>query len=187
MGRKPLFDRDQILRAVGAEVMTTGALRLERLAQATGASVGSLYHRFTSREALLAEAWLDALSLFQKQFCGDLERDIDDAVLATPRFCRREPHAASLLACCRKAEFVGEATPPDIRRRIDAENEAGEAALSAFARRIRRPLLACRLAVVAYPLAAVRLYLPSTPPPVTLDKHILSAGHAALQVNKAAP
>jgi AcrR family transcriptional regulator len=59
MGRKPKFDRSRILRAVGAEESCNGArFGSKSSRKLQGASIGSLYHRFETREALLAEAWL---------------------------------------------------------------------------------------------------------------------------------
>ena len=180
MGRKSSFEAGRVLAAAGAQIIEAGSFTLDGLTQATGVSIGSLYHRFGSREALLAEAWLDALKRFQSAFQVALGGDVDGAILATPRFCRAEPDAAALLACCRKSEFVGPATLASIRNEIDELNTSGETALRRFARGKRRPLLSCRLALVAYPLAAVRLYLPNAPVPTRLDREILKAGHAAL-------
>lgn len=184
MGRKPKFERDEILKAAGAEVVTAGALRLERLAEHTGLSMGSLYHRFASREALLGEAWLHALQSFHERFLAALATKTadaaDEAALATPRFCRDQFELARILACCRREDFIGPKTPPAIARRIEEANAELGRELARFAHRLNRPLLACRLALAAYPLAAVRLYLPDKRPPTSLDTEILKAARAAL-------
>lgn len=180
MGRKSSFEPGRVLAAAGAQMARAGGFTLEGLIEETGISSGSLYHRFASREGLLAEAWLDALQRFQVAFQAALDGDVEEAILATPRFCRAEPDAASVLACCRKAEFVGPSTSDSIRGAIDELNSSGEAALRRFARRVKKPLLACRLALIAYPLAAVRLYLPDAPAPASLDREILKVGRAAL-------
>jgi AcrR family transcriptional regulator len=182
LGRKSSFEPRQVLATAGAQKARTGDFTLDRLIEETGLSSGSLYHRFASREALLAEAWLDALQRFQAAFQVALDGDVEDAILATPRFCRAEPDAASVLACCRKAEFVGPSSPLSIRDNIDQLNTSGEAALRRFSRRIDKPPLSCRLALIAYPLAAVRLYLPDARVPTRLDREILKAGYAALGI-----
>jgi len=53
--------------------------------------------------------------------------------------------------------------------------------ISDFARSVGRPLVACRLALIAYPLGAVRLYLPSRAAPKSLDGEIRKAVAAALE------
>lgn len=186
MGRKSTFKIESVFAAVGAEVAETGHFTLRNLTAKTGMSTGSIYHRFASREALLAEAWLHAVQLFQAGFLAaidgaDLEAGIE-AALATPRFCRAHPDAAIILACCRQKEFVGPETPSEIALKIASVNEGVEAAFRKFSRRIDRPLLNCRLAIVAYPLAAVRQYLPKQRVPASIDAEILKAYRAALSV-----
>jgi hypothetical protein len=44
--------------------------------------------------------------------------------------------------------------------------------VSPFAKRIDRPPLTCRLAIVAYPLGAVRLFVPRSPVPPELDDEL---------------
>ena len=170
--------------AVGAEVAASGRLTMEGLLRATGLSTGSVYHRFTSREALLAEIWLDAVRRFQTGFLEALRREAPDAgeqaALATPRFCRAEPETAVILACCRRAEFLGPETPPRLSEQIAALNDEASAEFRLFARRIDRPVLACRLALVACPLAAVRLFLPQRPVPKSIDAYILKACRSVL-------
>ena len=184
MGRKSTFEDASVYAAVGAELAATGRLTMEGLTRATGLSTGSVYHRFASHEALLAETWLNAVRRFQSGFLEALRRETPDAgeqaALATPRFCRAEPEAAVILACCRRAEFLGPETPPALRDQIAALNDEASAELRLYARRIDRPLLACRLATVAYPLAAVRLFLPQRPVPKSIDAQLIKACRATL-------
>lgn len=106
--------------------------------------MGSIYHRFLSREGLLAEAWLNALEHFPAQFIDALAAGTLDAglkaALVTPRFCRSDPDEAKLLACCRQAEFLGEATPAALRARISGANDTVSGAVRRFAGAIDRPL-----------------------------------------------
>ncbi len=184
MGRKSSFDRSQIYAAVASEVARKGRLTVQGLGRATGMSTGSVYHRFASREALLAETWLHAVRMFQTRFLDALRGDGPDAgqraALATPAFCRAEPEMAAVLACCRKAEFVGPETPAALIEEIAAVNDAAALEIRRFARRSGTPILACRLALVAYPLAAVRLYLPDKPVPQMIDGEIVKAYRGAM-------
>jgi AcrR family transcriptional regulator len=184
MGRKSTFADSAIFAAVGREIALNGALTLQTLSARTGVAIGSLYHRFEGREALLAAAWLDAVERFQGGFLealagGDLSAG-RDAALATPRFCRAAPDAAIILVCCRQAEFLRPETPPDLTARIACVNEGTARAIREFAKQVARPVLSCHLALVAYPLAAVKLFLPHKPVPESLDAEIAKAYDAAL-------
>ena len=65
MGRTAQFDREELLLTAASVAAAGRPLTIQSLAEATGAPVGSIYHRFESREALLAEAWLLAVRHFQ--------------------------------------------------------------------------------------------------------------------------
>lgn len=184
MGRKSSVDEAQVYRIVACELATSGRFTMDALHAGTGLSVGSIYHRFGSRERLLAETWLNAVERFQARFVKELAAGTVaaglEAALVTPRFCRSNPDEALVLACCRQVEFLGEAMPKELRARIAAVNEKVSDAVHRFAKSIDRPLLSCRLALIAYPLGAVRLYLPRSPVPRQLDAEIVKAARAAL-------
>lgn len=184
MGRKSSVDEEDVYGIVASALAGSGRFTVDTLKAASGLSMGSIYHRFGSREGLLAETWLNAIGRFQARFLdaiapGTLGAGLD-AALATPRFCRSNRDEAIVLACCRQAEFLGEATPAPLRKRIAAANDAVGTAIRRFAEAVDRPLLACRLALVAYPLGAVRLYLPHHAVPRRLDAEIAKAVRAAL-------
>jgi AcrR family transcriptional regulator len=185
MGRKSSLDEQDVFRCVAHEFSEQGRLGVEALCAATGLSMGSIYHRFGSREGLMAEAWLNAVQRFQSGFLKALEpRTIDagiEAALATPRFCRAYRDEAILLACCRQNEFVQPSTPAQLRARIEAVNDTVSQSVREFARSVGLPLIACRLALIAYPLGAVRLYLPSRAVPNSLDGELRKAVGAALE------
>ncbi len=185
MGRMSTVRDDQVFSAVGARLAANGAITLQTVVAETGVSVGSLYHRYGSREGLLALTWLDAVRAFQAQFLAALESEGDDAgvhaALATPQFCRRERQRAIVLSCCRAAEFYSSATPHHLQQDISRVNKAAAAAIRRYARRTGYTLEACRLGLVAFPLAAVRLYLPSRPPPKTLDAYVSAAFWSAVE------
>lgn len=184
MGRKSSFEDKVVYGALGRLLAERGQATLNSLCDATGLSIGSLYHRFGSREVLMAEAWLDTIGEFQSRFIAALNLDIRvagvEAALVTPRFCREERDVALVIVCCRPSEFISDALPLELRQRIADVNKEASAALREFARRIDRPLLACRLAIVAYPLGAVRLFLPTQRVPMEVDDEIQKAVEAVL-------
>jgi AcrR family transcriptional regulator len=183
MGRKSSLDERAIYRVVAGELAAKGRFTIDAL-RAGGLSTGSIYHRFGSREGLMAEAWLNAVERFQERFLDALAPNTFEAgleaALATPRFCRSNPDEAVLLACCRRAEFLNDATPVALQSRVAAANEEVSASMLRFAAAIDRPILRCRLALIAYPLGAVRLFLPGSPVPLELDAEVIKAARTAL-------
>jgi len=189
MGRLSTVDDAKVFAAVARQMSAGGTLTLQSVVEETRVSIGSLYHRYRSREGLLARAWADAVKAFHAVVVPELEGLSADAgeraALATPRFCRADRDRAILLACCRRSEFLVEATPPDVRAEINGINDAAAAALARFSRRTGVPLDACRLAIVALPLGAVRLYLPDRAVPRSVDDYVRAGCRAVLEAGRA--
>jgi len=70
MPRASKFDEDQILTAAGRIIATHGpsGATIGAIARAVGAPTGSIYHRFDSRDVVLAKVWLRAAATFQAAF-----------------------------------------------------------------------------------------------------------------------
>src|SRR5690606_17053359 len=71
---------------------------------------GSIYHRFASRDALFASAWIRAVRRFHAQFdqisqVRELIEAIAETGLLIPRFCREHPHDARMLTVFRYREL----------------------------------------------------------------------------------
>jgi AcrR family transcriptional regulator len=184
MGRPSTFEDIEVFAAVGARLARAGKVTFPDLVADTGLSVGSLYHRFASREALLAEAWLDSLAAFHALFIAALKSGDDAAAgeraaLATPHFCRAERGRALVLQCCRVSELVSPDTPRAFRKKISAANAAATGALRDYSKRSGISLEALRYGVVAFPLGAVRLYLPARTVPKSVDGFVAAAYRAA--------
>ncbi len=186
MGRLSTIDDSSVFAAVGASLTTRGAVTLQTIVEDTGVSIGSLYHRYGSREEMMARAWLDAVKAFQKNFLEELESGGEDAgeraALATPRFCRKERGRAVVLYCCRPSEFLSKETPKALTAEIAGVNEQAKKALRRFALRNGYSLEACRMGLVAFPLGAVRLYLPTRPVPARVDDYVAAACRTALKL-----
>ena len=188
MGRKSIISDATVFAAVGEEVARSGRLTMDALRAATGISTGSVYHRYQSREGLLARTWLFALEKFHEVFISALEMPGDFpgelAALATPRFARDDRESAVILACGSVSQFLSEQAPRDIMDRIHASNERARSAVRAFSKEHGLDLVACRLALVAYPLASVKLYLPTEPVPGDLDHYVREACRSALDIGR---
>ncbi|SDM84670.1 TetR/AcrR family transcriptional regulator [Maricaulis salignorans] len=190
MGRLSTIRDETVFAAAGAQLASEGAVTLQGLVAATGISIGSLYHRYGSREGLLAQAWIDAVSTFQDRFlaalaAGDEEAGLQ-AALATPRFCREQRDRAIILCCCRQVDFIAPATPPANLQTVRTINDKVAAALQAHAGKSGHSLAACRMGMVAFPLGAVRLYLPGQAVPEDVDDYVEAGFRAAMNADTGA-
>src|SRR5829696_6449316 len=113
MARPAVHPRDSILDGARAIALDDGAgsATVEAIARRTGAPVGSIYHRFASRDDLLAQVWIRAVRRSQARFLIAIDRpdSVDAAVagaLSILDFCRDEPEDARLLAAVRASDLM---------------------------------------------------------------------------------
>lgn len=190
MARPRIHDPDALLDAAEALLAEGGggALTIRALAERTGASSGSLYHAFGSRNELLGRMWLRAANRFL-----DLQRaalaehlgeaaDHDDAVAATvavastPAVMRAAaPTTAKLLMEHRRETIVEDGLSAE----LGAELEALEGQLVAlmctladalFGRHDRRTVDVVAVCIVDLPTALLNARRPRVVDPlVALD------------------
>ena len=179
MPRAAKFAEHQILAAAGRIIATHGpsGATIEAIARAVGAPTGSIYHRFDSRDILLAEVWLRAASAFQAAFFERLaESPPREAGLAAALYMaqrvREHPREARLLLLHRREDFVDRGWPAAMRRRTEQLGHQVETELCAFSRRLcgredRRTVRIVTYAVLEAPFAAVRRHVAAneSPPP----------------------
>src|SRR3954452_4352020 len=163
-------DTERILDAVRAVVLREGtrAASIGAIAAESGAPVGTLYNRFESREALLAEVWFRALARFQAAYLQESSKSAHDPVetgvamaVSIVRFARTHPADARLLLSLR-AEDVFEADPAH-EERLAAMNAPLRKTVQNLARKLHgragaREVGRVTLAVVDLPYGAVRRY-----------------------------
>ena len=187
MGRLSTVNDSSVYATVGRQLSENGTMTLQGVVSETGISVGSLYHRYGSREGLLAQTWLDAVRAFQSRFLAAIESGDEyageRAALATPQFCRAEPERAVVLVCCRRSEFVSNEMPAALKAEICSVNDDAIAAIRRYAKRMGYSLHACRLGLVAFPLGAVRLYLPHRPVPRIIDTYVSEAFRSVIRAD----
>jgi AcrR family transcriptional regulator len=153
-------------------VLSDGArgVTIDRIVAASGAPKGSVYHRFSTVNDLLASMWLRAVRRSQARFLEPLYADggaIEAAVaagLAIHDFAQHEPADARLLAALRRADLVGEVTDLALAAALDEVNDELHAALTALARRLygrasREAVERTTCAVVDLPQGAIRRHL----------------------------
>ncbi|MFE7224990.1 TetR/AcrR family transcriptional regulator [Nocardioides sp. NPDC057577] len=131
MSRQRLHTLDDLLD-VAEQIVTSGdpsGLTLRSLAASAGASNGTIYHAFGSKDVLLARLWL-------RSWCrlGDLMAESmgqgatgEDAVVAvalTPvEFVRRFPASARLFFAQRRDQLFSADLPPEIETELASVQE----------------------------------------------------------------
>ncbi len=159
MGRPPLVDRAELLRAVRELARERGpaAVTAAQVAARVGRPSGSLYHRFAGRDHLLCEAWLDAVESFQGEYLRHLAAgDVPSAARHVIIWSRGQPSRAALLTTFRRSDLLGSSWPPQVTDRVDRVSARLEAAIRDCAAQLRVHSAWVVAAAVDLPYGTVR-------------------------------
>jgi AcrR family transcriptional regulator len=144
-----------------------------------GAPVGSFYHRFASRDVLLAHVWLESALAFQTGFVAAIKAgDGLAAALHTPTWVRSHLEAARAFLLYHRDDFAHGNWPQDLRDRVARQGRRVDAAYKRFARdafgRVgANELQLARFVLADVPKAAVGPYLrQGVAPPAIVDEMI---------------
>jgi len=179
MGRRAKFSTDQFLEAALTLVADHGpaAVTVSAVAGSVRAPIGSVYHRFVSRDTLLAELWLRTVESFQQDFLGALANgDGLQAALHTPRWVRAHPREGRVALLYRREELTSGKWPGEVKERAERLTRELDRGVSEFARRLfgsvtDRTLRRTCFALIDVPYAAVRKHLQAgEEPPDTVDE-----------------
>ncbi|MBJ7330939.1 MAG: TetR/AcrR family transcriptional regulator [Solirubrobacteraceae bacterium] len=165
-------DTDTILDAARALALEHGprGLGVAAIAEASGAPVGTLYHRFSDRDGVLAATWLRALRRFQETALSAAEATPGDPVeravaigMAALTFSREDPDDARLLIVLRRDDLLDAAPDEAFASELAAINAPLEAMLKELTRALygragRREFERMRRAVVDVSYSAVRAH-----------------------------
>ena len=189
MARAAAFTRETFLESAAALAASKGPGAATTLAilRRTGAPAGSFYHRFASRDVLLAELWLGLVENYQREFLALLQvGDGVGAALFTPRWVRGHRREARILLLHRRQDFVEKQWPRSFVRRAGRLGKELQEGLRAFttqwfgacsdeqARRVQ-------FALIDMPLAAVRRHLAADEAiPVVIDELVRECSQALL-------
>lgn len=192
MGRPAHFSSEQILEAALRRIVDegVGAATMSAIAADIGAPSGSVYHRFASREVLLATLWLDVVEPFQAGFLAALDGpDPHDAGRQALRFtlewCWLRPMEARLLLLHRVEDLLAAGVPAELRQRANALTDAAAAGLRRYAyrrfgSRSARSVRLVQFGLVDLPSGALRRDLAGgTAPSREIEELILVAYDAA--------
>lgn len=127
MVRLAKFTEDSIIDASIEVVAHCGvaAVSIAAIAGKVGAPTGSVYHRFESRGAILARAWLRVKADFRKSVaCHWLEGKTWPAVAAFLQWCRDKPLYAKFLLQCEDYPVFSEPLSAELNAALEAEQDA---------------------------------------------------------------
>ena len=191
MARPRKHDPDLILDAARGLVLSDGprAASIGAIAEASAAPVGTLYHRFSSRDGLLAEMWFRALERFQASYLTEAAKTKDPVeagvAMATSivRFARTNPGDARLLLSLRREDVF--AADPGHQTRLDAMNaplleKVRDLARELYGRAGKREIGRLTLVVVDLPHGAVRRYARESEMPAWLEDEVADISRALL-------
>jgi AcrR family transcriptional regulator len=185
--KRALFQRPDFLAAARTLVSEQGpaTVTVDSVARRLKAPKGSFYHRFESRDALLAELWLSTIVDFQEGFFAALESgDGLRAALHMPAWARSHLDDARLLLLYNRHDFVQGHWPKALRRGVNDQADRLKAGFSGFARqafgRTTEVELRCaKFVLVEAPGAAVKEHIRHREfPPPLVDELITKTYHA---------
>ena len=184
---KRLFEDADFLAAACALAAASGpaSVTVTSVTQRLGAPTGSFYHRFASRDVLLANVWLGTALAFQTGFVAAIKAgDGLAAALHTPIWVRSNFEEARAFLLYHRDDFAHGNWPQDLNVRVVRQGRRVDAAYKRLARDIfggvgANELRLARFILAEVPKAAVGPYLrQGVTPPTIVDEMIETTYHA---------
>lgn len=191
MPRPARYTDDDVLDAALACVARNGPrIGVADIAEQLPGPVGSIYHRFSSREVLMVRLWLRSVARFQAGLFGLAALpDPHEAMLAMalhiPRFCRAHQDEAASLTLFRQDRLLTEC-PDELRNVVATMNDAVAALTAGVTRRrygrlTKKNVPCVAMATRVAPYGLVRPYL-GGPIPALVDDATAAAANAILRI-----
>ncbi|MGA2781980.1 MAG: TetR/AcrR family transcriptional regulator [Smithella sp.] len=137
MGRKAYFKNeefiDSAIQIIAEEGL--GALTIAGLSTRVTAPIGSVYHRFPSRDALLAELWLNIIESFQNEWLKTLQTDGLQATLFCMQWVRTHPSEARVMLLYRIDDLTSGDWPKDLQKRAQRLFKELQEGIAAFTKK----------------------------------------------------
>ena len=192
MGRKAHFKRDEFIDAAMRMVAEKGpgALTVSALASGMKAPIGSVYHRFPSRDVLLAEMWIRVVESFQQGFLEALACNGLLASLHTVNWVREHPNEGRLLLLYRREDLLYGDWPEHLKDHVERLSRELDSGIRSFVEKrfgslTKETLRRATFALVDVPLAAVRQHLQEgQPPPGIVDELVRETYLAIIRGDK---
>jgi AcrR family transcriptional regulator len=192
VGRPAKFDSEEMLDVAVGLIAAGGPghATVAAIAERIGAPSGSIYHRFESRDLLLARLWIRTIRRAQEGFLEALKTDdlrtaAGDAALHIPRWSRAHLEEATVLLLYRR-EDLATRWPQELGAEASTLNDDLAASMRRFTKRLYGRVSDMRLQTVAFALADVpyaasrRYLLAGRPPPRAVDDLVLRTCDATL-------
>ena len=113
MSRTPKYSAEQIIDAAQAEVLEHGSnTTLLQVAQRIGAPIGSIYHRFGSREELMVTLWVRSIKRWHLRLTEIMDagnsanETLLEMAVETARYCRAHPSEARAMTLYRHENLL---------------------------------------------------------------------------------
>lgn len=193
MGRAAAFADVQILDAAAALIAESGptAATISAISSATGASSGSIYHRFVGRNELLGRVWLHKAAACQDFFAralheSDARTAAINAALSLPTWVRGDLVGARVLLLYRREDFLSAEWPAEMSSEAERLGTQVRTTIRNMSKRLfggtdGRLLRATSFAMIDVPYAAVRSFVAKNErPPVEVDELIALASASVI-------
>jgi AcrR family transcriptional regulator len=192
---KRLFEDADFLSAARALAATSGpaSVTVTSVTERLGAPTGSFYHRFASRDVLLANVWLGTATAFQTDFVAAIKAgDGLAAALHTPIWVRSNFEEARAFLLYHRDDFAHGNWPQDLKDRVARQGRRVDAAYKRLARDTfggvgANELRLTRFVLAEVPKAAVGPYLRRGVPPPTIVDEMIEATYQAIVGKFGAP
>jgi AcrR family transcriptional regulator len=192
MVRAEIHSEDDLLDSARSVVVHQGArgATVAAVKEASGAPIGSIYHRFGSLDELLARAWIRAAR--RSQAAGLVAEGTDPidtvvaAAVALYDFCIENREDAVLLASFKRDDFAESDLPDGLRLELEHLNDPvlvrlGQLARLLFGRANRSSIDLLLVALVDVPYAFARRYLDAgARPPASQRQRLQTVVHSLL-------
>lgn len=196
MPKPARFTDDDVLDAALARVADSGPrTSVAEIARQLGGPVGSIYHRFSSRDVLIVRLWLRSIRRFQSGLVELAETaDAHEALIAmamhVPQYCRAHPDEAVGLTLYRQDRLLLDC-PVELRDSVSTMNDALIALGMDMTRRrygsgSPDKLQWVAMATQVTPYGLVRPYL-GQPIPREIDAAVAAAADAILRLGDTPP
>ena len=164
------------------------AMSMSAIAIKAGAPIGSVYHRFDSRDAILARAWLRVKGDFRSSVATQWETgDTWAAVASFVNWCRAKPGHAKFLLQCEDYPMFQERLPAALHEALETEQAALDATFQRCLRALapsidaRRAESVLRFLLIDAPQAIVKPYLTQNQAIPAIADQLLRASHDAVR------
>ena len=137
MGRKAYFKNEEFIDSAIQIIAEDGlgALTIAGLSTRVTAPIGSVYHRFPSRDALLAELWLTVIESFQNEWLKILQINGLQATLYSLQWVRSHPHKARIMLLYRIDDLISGEWPKDLQKRALSLSRELHEGIASFAKK----------------------------------------------------